>query len=150
MAAKKKAAKKVAHRKGSEPIKQGSAAREALDGAVDALSFLEALDGPLTFGRHLRAIRQGEELSLEAFAKKLGVTRMYVSDIEHGRRSVSVPRAAEWAGLLGYSREQFVRLALQAELDEAGLALEVTVTARPQPESRRKAPRARHVPAHAN
>jgi hypothetical protein len=77
--------------------------------------------------------------------------RMHLSDIEMGRRSVSLPRAAEWAGLLGYGPGQFVRLALQAELDEAGLELEVTVSPRRSARvSTRKAPHARNAPAHAH
>lgn len=96
----------------------------------DATQFLEKLGGgPLTFGRLIQSIRLGEELSLEAFADALGVSRSNVSDIEHGRRGVSVERAAEWADLLGYDATQFVTLALQAQLDAAGLEeLRATVT----------------------
>ena len=52
---------------------------------------------------------------------------MHVHDIEKRRRGVSVERAAQWAKLLGYSPEQFVQLALQAQLDAAGLRLKVAV-----------------------
>lgn len=94
----------------------------------DAVHALEAIaGGPLTFGRYLRAIREGEGESLETFARRLGVSRMHVHDIEHGRRGVSVERAAQWAKALGYSPVQFVELALQAQLDAAGLRLEVVV-----------------------
>ena len=96
--------------------------------SVDALAFLEDLTGgPLTFASNLRAIRQGEELSLAEFAKLLGVSRQHLHDVEHGRKAVSVERAAAWAKLLGYSEKQFVRLALQAELERAGLDYKVTL-----------------------
>jgi transcriptional regulator with XRE-family HTH domain len=151
MAAKKKAAKKTAHAAAPFIVKRGAEARAALEGAVDAKAFLEGLDGPLTFGRHLRAIRLGEELSLEAFAKQLGVSRMHLSDVELGRRAVSVARAAEWARVLGYDEELFVGLALQAELDEAGLALDVSVRVRKTaPTSTHRGSRARSAPAHAS
>jgi transcriptional regulator with XRE-family HTH domain len=78
----------------------------------------------------LRAIREGEEESLEACATKLGVSRTNLHDIESGRRGVSVERAAQWAKLLGYMPEQFVQLALQALVDAAGLKLSVDVTKR--------------------
>ena len=46
-------------------------------------SFLENLaGGPLTFGRFVQAIRLGDEMSLEAFANRLGVSRTNLSDIE--------------------------------------------------------------------
>ncbi len=94
----------------------------------EAARFLEKLHGgPLTFGALLRSIREGEELSLAAFAEQLGVSRQNVCDIEQGRRAVSPARAAEWAKILGYSEAQFVRLALQDQIDEAGLALRVNV-----------------------
>ena len=63
--------------------------------ATDALAFLERRrGGPLTFGALLRAIRMGEEETLEAFAARLGETKQHLSDIEHDRRGVGVERAA--------------------------------------------------------
>lgn len=94
-----------------------------------AMRTLEKIAGPLTFGRLLWAIRAGEEQTLAAFAEPLGVSRQRLNDIEKGRESVSAERAAKWAEVLGYSPAQFVRLALQAQLDAAGLeGLRVEVT----------------------
>lgn len=93
--------------------------------AIRALE--RAAGGPLTFGGLLHAIRVGDEFTLEAFARRLGVTRGNLCDIEKGRRGVSVERAAEWATTLGYSPTQFVQLALQAQVDAAGLKLQVGV-----------------------
>jgi len=76
------------------------------DGSVDAEQFLEGLTGgPLTFAEMLRGI------------------------IEKARRSLSPARAAEFARVLGYGEAQFVRLALQAQLDAAGLPYRVSVDA---------------------
>lgn len=95
-----------------------------------AVKYLEKLaGGPLTFGRLIQSIRLGEEESLASFAEKLGVTRQNLSDIEHGRRGVSIERAAQWAQLLGYAPEQFVELAVQAQLDAAKLGLRVSISA---------------------
>src|SRR4030042_1117341 len=47
--------------------------------------------------------------------------------IEKGGKIVSPERAARYARLLGYSEAQFVRLALQALVEEAGLELTVQV-----------------------
>jgi plasmid maintenance system antidote protein VapI len=98
-------------------------------GSVKASVFLEKLVGRPSFGRLLRSIREGEDASLAAFAKQLGIARTNLSDIELGRRGVSVERAAAWAKLLGYHEGQFVKLALQAQLDEAGIKLRVDVHA---------------------
>lgn len=97
----------------------------------DAMKFLEGvIGGPLTFGMLIRSIRMGEEESLETFAAKLGVSRQNLSDIEQNRRGVSVERAAEWAKTLGYGSEQFVELAVQAQLDAAGIELRASVSPR--------------------
>ncbi len=93
-------------------------------------AFLEGLTGgPLTFGTLLASIRDGEEMSQAAFARKLGVSRSHLCDIEKGRKSVGPGRAARFAKLLGYPQESFVALALQAQVEEAGLRLNVTVEA---------------------
>jgi transcriptional regulator with XRE-family HTH domain len=97
----------------------------------DAMKFLEGvIGGPLTFGMLIRSIRQGEEESLETFASKLGVSRQNLSDIEQNRRGVSVERAAKWAATLGYSSEQFIELALQAQLDAAGIDMRASLSPR--------------------
>lgn len=95
-----------------------------------AMAFLEELTGgPLTLGGLLRSIRLGEEESQVYFAKKLGVTRSHLCDIEKGRKVVGPERAAKWARLLGYDEAQFVRLALQELVEKAGLDLTVRVEA---------------------
>jgi transcriptional regulator with XRE-family HTH domain len=94
----------------------------------EAVKFLEKLTGgPLTLARLIHSIRQGDEMTLAEFAKKLGISRQHLCDIEKGRKVVSPERAAKFAKILGYSREQFVALALQALLDEADLHLKVEV-----------------------
>lgn len=100
------------------------------DGSVDAEPFLEELTGgPLTFAELLKAIRQGEEMSQSNFAKQLDISRQHLCDLEKARRSLSPARAAEFARALGYGEAQFVRLALQAQLDAADLPYRVSVDA---------------------
>lgn len=93
-----------------------------------SLEFLESISGKkLTIGNFVWAIREGEEMTQVAFAKKLQVSRQYLCDIEHGRRGVSPKMAFKFAKKLGYSETQFVRLALQDELDRAGLSYDVEI-----------------------
>lgn len=77
----------------------------------------------------MAALRESEGESLGQFADKLGISRTHLSDIEHGRRSVSLERAAQFAVALGQNQAQFVRLALQDQVRDAGLKLRVDVHA---------------------
>ena len=94
-----------------------------------SLKQLEKLaGGTLTLARFIRAIREGEEWSLADMAAKLRVTRAHIAAIERGKL-VSPQSAARYARALGYSEQQFVRLALQDEIQHAGLHYKIEVTA---------------------
>lgn len=85
--------------------------------------------GPLYFGDLLASIRLGEEMSYAEFSSLLGISRSHLCDIEKGRKAVSLDRAVQFAETLGYSKDQFVRLALQTQVNSAGLAYRVRVEA---------------------
>ncbi|MFM8410923.1 MAG: XRE family transcriptional regulator, partial [Alphaproteobacteria bacterium] len=59
----------------------------------------------------------------------LGVSKSHLCDVEKGRKTVSPESAARWAGILGYPESVFVRLAIQAGLDAAGLRYKVEIEA---------------------
>lgn len=95
----------------------------------DTMKFLEGLmGGPLTFGEMVRSIRETDELTQEEVATKVGVSKQHVSDVENGRRRVSIERAARWAKALGYPPAYFVRMVAQEEIDAAGVNLKVIST----------------------
>lgn len=81
----------------------------------------------LTLGNLLLSIRQGHDLSQVNFAEKLGVSKQYLCDLEHGRRFASPKAAADYAHKLGYSEAQFVRLSLQDLVNRDGINLHVNV-----------------------
>ena len=85
--------------------------------------------GPLTLGMAIRSTREGEGASQASFSRKLGVTRSYLCDLEKNRKTVSPAKAAKFARVLGYSEQQYVRLALQDALRRAGLAYTVEIHA---------------------
>lgn len=92
------------------------------------LDKLEKIAGAkLTLGKFLWSIRMSDELTQVEFAKILGMSKQQLCDIEHGRKVVSPKLAAEYADILGYSQKQFVRLALQDQLDRAGLPYDVEI-----------------------
>lgn len=96
----------------------------------ETLALLDELIGEkLTFGNMLANIRECEEMSQTDFAKILGVSRHYLCDVEHDRKNVSAATAYEYAKKLGYSTKQFVRLALQGQIDRAGIHLTIGVSA---------------------
>ena len=95
----------------------------------NARKFLESRVGALTLGKFVNAIRSGEEVSQVDFAKQLGISKSHLCDIEQDRKTVSPQRAARFAKILGYSEEQFVRLALQDLLDKENISMTVSVKA---------------------
>ena len=95
----------------------------------DAMKYLEGLVGELTFGGLIEAMRQAEETSQVKFAKKLGISKQHLCDIEKGRKFVSPERAAKFARILGHSERSFVALALQDIVNQGGLKLKVNVEA---------------------
>lgn len=95
------------------------------------MSFLDSLVGEaLTLGSLLQTIRETDELSQAELAARLGVSKSHLCDIEKGRKAVSPERASRFALELGYSEEQFVRLALQQMIEAAGLDFQVGLTHR--------------------
>lgn len=81
----------------------------------------------LSFGKLIWAIRQSDELSQIDFANKLKISKQHLCDIEHERKSVSPKLASKYAEILGYSKEQFIRLSLQDLVDRDGLNVEVEI-----------------------
>ncbi|MBL4818565.1 MAG: helix-turn-helix transcriptional regulator [Deltaproteobacteria bacterium] len=82
-----------------------------------AQRYLEEIAGtPLTLASLLWAIRMCDEESQVDFSKRLGISKAHLCDIEKGRKSISPNRAEVFAKLLGYSEEQFVRLALEEQI----------------------------------
>ena len=79
-------------------------------------------------GKLIWSIRKADEKSQVNFADKLKITKQHLCDIEHDRKSISPKLAAQYAEILGYSKEQFIRLALQDMLDRDGLNVQIEVT----------------------
>lgn len=85
------------------------------------------LKEPLTFGMAVEALRLRDGLSQTVFAKKLGISRQYLCDVEKGRRLVSPEQAARFAKIFGHPSNVLVQLSLQDSVRESGLKLKVTV-----------------------
>jgi transcriptional regulator with XRE-family HTH domain len=92
-----------------------------------AMQFLENLTGgPLTISEILKTLRECDEISQKDFAKQLGISKQNLCDIEKGRKAVTPSRAAMFAKKLGYPPTSFIRIALQEELDHAGIKITIS------------------------
>jgi len=81
--------------------------------------------GPMTVGRFVKAFRMSDEISQTDFAKKLGISRANLCDIEKGRKPVSLDRAAQIAKVFGVSKQYLIQLTLQDQLRREKLPYEV-------------------------
>lgn len=82
-------------------------------------------DGPMTLGRVIRSIRLAEQTKPAPFSRAMGVSVPYLNDLERDLKIVKPGKAYEWAELLNYPPQEFVRLALQDELRREGIEFEV-------------------------
>ena len=88
------------------------------------MAFMENISGgPLTISGIIKSLRECDEISQKDFAALLGISKQNLCDIEKGRKAVTPSRAAIFAQKLGYPLTAFIRIALQEELDRAGVKL---------------------------
>lgn len=84
--------------------------------------------GKRTVSGFLRSWRLGQELSQAEFARKIGMSRANLCDIEMGRKGVSPAKAAEIAKVIGYSINILVEMAVEEQLAACGLKYKVELT----------------------
>lgn len=96
----------------------------------DAMRFMEKLTGgSVTFAKLMLSTRLCDEISQAEFARKLGISRSRLCDIEKGRRLVRPERAAMFARKLGYPEQYWVEIVLQDQLNASGLKFKITIEA---------------------
>ncbi|MDD5569390.1 MAG: helix-turn-helix transcriptional regulator [Candidatus Pacebacteria bacterium] len=66
----------------------------------------------LHHGGLIRLLRSHNNMSQGALGKRLEVTSKYISDLEHGRRSVSLKMARKLAEVFGRKPERFLPIDL--------------------------------------
>lgn len=90
---------------------------------------LEKKIGPLTFAMCMRAARGTLEMSQVEMAKRLGIARGTLCDIEKGRQLVSVSFAIKVAKKAGLVPEVMVEACLQDQLAKAKFKARVSLIA---------------------
>lgn len=81
-----------------------------------------------SIGDALLRVRQARLLSQRAFGKLLGVSHVYICKVETGGCRLSAEHAVRWALELDEPPCEWARLALQDQLNAAGLRMTVRVS----------------------
>lgn len=55
----------------------------------------------MTIGEKIRTARQNKKMTLRDLGEKLGVSFVYVGQIERGERTLTTPKLKEWGEVLG-------------------------------------------------
>ena len=81
----------------------------------------------VTFAELIKDLRQCEGISQVELAKHIGVSKQFISDIEHDRRPVTIAIAKKIAKSLGYAIEPMLSLIFTSELKKNKLSFDVEV-----------------------
>jgi transcriptional regulator with XRE-family HTH domain len=83
---------------------------------LDALGATKDIWEKMTFGGLVRSLRISDEISQVNLAKKLKVSKQFLSDVEHNRKEVGISFAKKVANALGYSIEPLIELLIRDQL----------------------------------
>lgn len=84
--------------------------------SVNALEATKDVWKKMTFGGLVRSLRISDEISQIELAKKLEVSKQFLSDVEHNRKDVGISFAKKVASVLGYSLEPLLELLIRQQL----------------------------------
>ena len=83
---------------------------------VDALEATKDIWNKMTFGSLIRSLRTSDEISQTELAKKIGVSKQFLNDVEHNRKDVGFEFAKKLASALGYSIDPLLELLIKQKL----------------------------------
>lgn len=84
--------------------------------ALDALEATKEVWEKMTFGGLIHSLRISDEISQVELAKKIGVSKQFLSDVEHNRKEVGISFAKKVSVALGYSIEPLIELLIKGQL----------------------------------
>lgn len=93
----------------------------------EAEKTLSSLNGPYTFATYMLGVRTTLDLSQVEMAKKLGVSKAALCEIEKGRTLVSPAAAVRYAKKAGFSITLALEACLQDQLRKANIKRRVRV-----------------------
>ncbi len=84
--------------------------------SVNALDATQDTWRKMTFGGLVRSLRMSDEISQVDLAKKLQVSKQFLSDVENNRKDVGIAFAKKVSDVLGYSVEPLIELLIRDQL----------------------------------
>lgn len=90
-------------------------------------SILEKISGPFTFATYLLGVRTTLDMSQVEMAKKLGITKAALCELEKGRTFVSPATAVRYAKKLGFSVTVALEACFQDQLRKAKIKKRVRI-----------------------
>jgi transcriptional regulator with XRE-family HTH domain len=88
---------------------------------INALTATKDVWNKMTFGRLIRSLRMSDEISQVELAKKIKVSKQFLSDVELNRKEVGISFAKKIAAALGYSIEPLLELLIRDQLKKQKL-----------------------------
>ncbi|KTC94915.1 helix-turn-helix transcriptional regulator [Legionella feeleii] len=83
---------------------------------VNALEATKDIWENMTFGGLVHSLRISDEITQVDLAKKIGVSKQFLSDVEHNRKDVGISFAKKIADALEYSIEPLIELLIRDQL----------------------------------
>lgn len=93
----------------------------------EANKVFEKTIGPFSFATFMLGIRTTLDLSQTAMAKKLGISKAALCEIEKGRTLVSAQAAARYAKKAGFSMTAALEACFQDQLKKANIKKRVRI-----------------------
>lgn len=82
----------------------------------DAMQEMRRTWNNMTFGGLVHSLRVSDEISQVVLAKKIGVSKQFLSDVERNRKDVGISFAKKIAEALDYSIEPLIELLIRDQL----------------------------------
>lgn len=93
----------------------------------NALTATKHLWDKMTFGSLIRSLRICDEISQVRLAKKVGVSKQFLCDVERNRKEVGFSFAKKISHALGYSIEPLLELLIRDQLKRQKLHYKVEI-----------------------
>lgn len=89
--------------------------------SIDALEATQGIWEEMTFGSLVRSLRLSDEITQVELAKRVGVSKQFLSDVEHDRKDVGINFAKKVSDALGYAVEPLIELLIREQLKKQQL-----------------------------
>lgn len=87
-----------------------------LNDSLNALEATKDIWNEMTFGGLIRSLRLCDDISQVELAKNIGVSKQFLSNVEHNRKDVGIEFAKKVSNALGYSIEPLIELLIRDRL----------------------------------